>query len=234
MTSPDDVETVLARLNRAAADGHHLGAVTSLRIAGSLGLDALTIDLITSTGTLELVWCDPADGPGHDLDTLQYTLGDGPTLEAVQQGYTVSEPDLAATDQARWPLFLPAAMQSPARAVIAAPLQADDGTFGALTGYRATPGAMTASQSHDFHRVRDGLLPLLMQSAPISATSDSGGGDGLRRYRAEVQQAAGFLAAALAIPPDQALARLRAHAFRHDRSLTDLAHDALTRRLRLD
>ncbi|MEU8413850.1 hypothetical protein AB0C24_13750 [Amycolatopsis japonica] len=36
------------------------------------------------------------------------------------------------------------------------------------------------------------------------------------------------------MPPDQALARLRAYAFRHDRSLTDLARDALTRRLRMD
>ncbi|RSN55494.1 hypothetical protein DMH01_32525 [Amycolatopsis sp. WAC 04182] len=199
-----------------------------MRIAGLLGLDVLTIDLVNSAGTLELVWSDPADGPGPELDDLQYTLGDGPTLEAVEEGYTVSEPDLAATDQARWPLFLPAAMQSPARAVIAAPLQVHGETVGALTGYRATPGAMTASQSHDFHRVRQALLPLVSQSAP------NGTGDGLRRYREEVQQAAEFLAATLAIPPDHALARLRAYSFRHDRSLADLARDALTRRLRLD
>ncbi|WET77975.1 GAF and ANTAR domain-containing protein [Amycolatopsis sp. QT-25] len=234
MTPPDDLDTILARLHRAASDGQHLGALTSLRIAGLFGLDALTIDLINSTGTLELVWCDPADGPGPELDDLQYTLGDGPTLEAAQHGYTVSEPDLAATDQARWPLFLPAAMRSPARAVIAAPLQVGGETLGALTGYRATPGAMTASQTHDFHRVRRALLPLVPRSAPSAAGSDSGRGDGLRCYREEVQQAAGFLATTLAIPPDHALARLRAHAFRHDRSLTDLARDALTRRLRLD
>ncbi len=230
MTSPDDLETVLARLHRAASDGQHLGAVTSLRIAALLGLDAVTIDLINSTGSLELVWCDPADGPGPELDNLQYTLGDGPTLEAAHQGYTVSESDLAATDQARWPLFLPAAMRFPARAVVAAPLQVRGGTLGALTGYRAAPGAMTASQTRDFHRVRHALLPLLVRSAPILATGDSG----LRHYREEVRQAAGFLAVTLAIPPDQALARLRAYAFRHDRSLTDLARDALSRRFRLD
>ncbi|MEU8413855.1 hypothetical protein AB0C24_13775 [Amycolatopsis japonica] len=183
MTPPDDIEAVLARLHRAASDGQHLGAVASLRIAGLLGLDFLTIDLINSAGTLELVWCDPVDGPGPELDDLQYTLGDGPTLEAVQHGYTVSEPDLATTDQARWPLFLPAAMRSPARAVIAAPLQADGATVGALTGYRATPGALTASQARDFQRVRQALLPLLPRSAPLVATGGSGGGDGLRRYR---------------------------------------------------
>ncbi|WP_199749054.1 hypothetical protein [Amycolatopsis sp. WAC 01376] len=230
MTPPEDLETILARLHRAAADEQHLGALASLRIAGLLGLDALTIDLVNSAGTLELVWCDPVDGPGPELDTLQYTLGDGPTLEAAQHGYTVTEHDLAATDQARWPLFLPAAMQSPARAVIAAPLRVDGDTVGALTGYRATPGAMTASQSRDFHRVRQALLPLVLRSAPSSAGSDSG----LRRYREEVQQAAEFLATTLAIPPDHALARLRAYSFRHDRSLTELARDALTRRVRLD
>ncbi|EME51221.1 ANTAR domain-containing protein [Amycolatopsis decaplanina] len=234
MTPPDDLETVLARLRRAASEGQHLGTVASLRIAVLLGLDALTIDLITGAGNLELVWCDPVDGPGHELDSLQYTLGDGPTLEAARQGYTVSEPDLAATDQARWPLFLPAAMRSPARAVIATPLRVHGGTFGALTGYRATPGALTASQSRDFHRVRDGLLPLVLRSAACLVTSDSGRGDGLGCYREEVQQAAGLLAVTLAIPPDQALARLRAYAFRDDRSVTDLARDVLTRRLRLD
>ncbi|AUI62085.1 hypothetical protein [Amycolatopsis sp. BJA-103] len=230
MTPPDDLETVLAHLHRAAADGQHLGATASLRIAVLLGLDVLTIDLINGAGTLELVWCDPAEGSGPELDDLQFTLGDGPTLEAVQHGYTVTEPDLVATDQARWPLFLPAAMQSPARAVIAAPLRARGRTVGALTGYRATSGAMTSSQARDFHRVRQGLLPLLLRSAQNSATGDSG----LRRYREEVQQAAAFLAAGLAIPPEQALARLRARAFCHDRSLTDMARDALTHRLRLD
>ncbi|WP_409496563.1 GAF and ANTAR domain-containing protein [Amycolatopsis sp. cmx-11-12] len=235
MARGDDLEAILARLRRAAADGQHLGATASLRIAVLLGLDVLTIDLITAgAGTLELVWCDPADGLGPELGNLQYTLGDGPTVEAAQEGYTVSEPDLATTDQARWPLFLPAAMRFPARAVIAAPLRVRGGIVGVLTGYRATPGAMTASQSRDFRRVRHGLLPLLVRSAHSLSTSGSGRGEGLRCYREEVQQAAGFLAVTLAIPPDQALARLRAHAFHHNRSLTDLARDALNRRLRLD
>ncbi|MFC3455437.1 ANTAR domain-containing protein [Amycolatopsis speibonae] len=234
MTPPDDLETVLARLQRAAAEEQHLGAVTSLRIAVLVGLDALTVDLLSGAGTLELVWCDPADGPGPELDSLQYTLGDGPTLEAAQEGYTVSEPDLAATDQARWPLFLPAAMRSPARAVIAAPLRDHDRTFGAVTGYRAMPGALTASESRDFHRVRDGLSPLARRSAASLVMSESGRGDGLGRYREEVRQAAGQLAVTLAIPPDQALARLRAYAFRDDRSVTDLARDVVTRRLQLD
>ncbi|MDI5980661.1 ANTAR domain-containing protein [Amycolatopsis magusensis] len=234
MTPPDDLETILARLHHAAAEGQHLGAVASLRIAGLLGLDALTIDMVTGAGILDLVWCDPADGPAPELDNLQYTLGDGPTLEAARVDYTVFEPDLTTTDQARWPLFLPAAMRSSARAVIAAPLRVQGGISGALTGYRATPGTMTPSQFRDFHRVRQALLPLLLQSVQSLLVSDSGGGAGLRRYREVVEQAAGFLAGALAIPPDQALARLRAHAFHHDRSLTDVARDTLSHRLRLD
>ncbi|UJW28460.1 ANTAR domain-containing protein [Saccharothrix sp. AJ9571] len=234
MTPPEDLETILARLHHAALNGQHLGAATSLRIAERLGLDALAIDVITAAGTLDLVWCDPADGPAPELDNLQYTLGDGPTLEAAQVDYTVFEPDLTTTDQARWPLFLPAAAQASARAVIAAPLRVHGGISGALTGYRTTPGAMTPGQFRDFHRVRQGLLPLLLQSVQSLLVSDSGRGDGLRRYREEVQQAAGFLAGSLAIPPDQALARLRAHAFHHDRSLTDVARDTLSHRLQLD
>ncbi|RSN39819.1 hypothetical protein DMC64_36405 [Amycolatopsis sp. WAC 04197] len=49
----------------------------------------------------------------------------------------------------------------------------------------------------------------------------------------EVHQAAGILFARLAIPVDDALARLRAHAFSHQRAITDVARDVITGHLHL-
>ncbi|MEU8413837.1 GAF and ANTAR domain-containing protein [Amycolatopsis japonica] len=229
---PENLVSILNQLRHAADTGQHLGAITAPRIAAHLGMDTLTVDTVAADGSLELMWCCPAAGLGPDLGNLQYALGDGPTLEAVRLGLTVIEPDLAAADPARWPLFLSAAADTAVRAVIAAPLRLGIATVGALTSYRTTPGPLTDTQLRDFHRVRRGLLPLLLQSAQgLSAT---GPGDGLHLYRAEVHQAAGFLSSRLAIPLDQALARLRAYAISHDIPLIDLAHETLADQRRLD
>ena len=49
-----------------------------------------------------------------------------------------------------------------------------------------------------------------------------------------VHQAAGMVAAQLDVGVGQALIRLRAHAFGHDRPLTEVAADVVARELRFD
>ena len=51
-------------------------------------------------------------------------------------------------------------------------------------------------------------------------------------FRYVVHQATGMVAAQLDVPVGDALVRLRAHAFRTDRLLTDVAGDVVARRLR--
>ena len=43
-----------------------------------------------------------------------------------------------------------------------------------------------------------------------------------------------MIAVQLGVGVDEALVRLRAHAFSHDRHLLDVAHDVIERRLRFD
>jgi AmiR/NasT family two-component response regulator len=52
--------------------------------------------------------------------------------------------------------------------------------------------------------------------------------------RAEVSQATGMVVAQLGVDPAEALVRLRAHAYATGRSATDVAHDILERRLKLE
>ena len=47
-------------------------------------------------------------------------------------------------------------------------------------------------------------------------------------------QSAGMIAVQLGIRVDEALVRLRAHAFSHDHNLIDVAHDVIEHRLRFD
>ncbi|QUQ68578.1 ANTAR domain-containing protein [Kutzneria sp. CA-103260] len=230
LPTPDRVEEFLADLGRAVRAGRGLCAVPT-DTTRLFGMDALTVSVVHG-GLPELVWCDPAEGLGPALEELQYTLGEGPTLEAGRQGHAVIEPDLAATDPVRWPAFLPAAAQTPARAVIADPLQLGIITVGVLTGYRTSPRDSTTAQRRDIRRLgRVLLLLLLVDSTGTGPADATGPPTDLFLHRAEIHQATGFLATSLGIPLDEALLRLRAHAAAQDQSLTDLAHALLTHRL---
>ncbi|MCQ4205759.1 ANTAR domain-containing protein [Streptomyces longispororuber] len=191
------------------------------------------MNALTHDGQLELMWADPPEGLGPELDTLQYTLGDGPTLQAALEGRAVTEPHLTTADTARWPLFLPAAARTPARATVALPLLLGGASIGVLTGYRTTPGLPTTRQLDALNRLAATLLLFLTTAlaAPVNGPTQNGG---LRIYRAEIHQATGYLAAELGIPVGQALLRLRAHATAHDQPLADLAHAFLMRSLPAD
>ncbi|MCP2337354.1 GAF and ANTAR domain-containing protein [Actinomadura rupiterrae] len=225
---PHDDLAELLRAHLAARSTHDPDSAVAPGAARRFGLDALTLNMLAHDGHLELLWCDPAKGLGPELDNLQYTLGDGPALEAVQRGRPLIEPDLLAADPDRWPLFLAAAARTPVRAAIATPLRVGAATIGVLTGYRTTTGPLTPAQLRDLDRLSRPLLLLLHTELTTPADDTS---TGLRLYRAEVHQATGFLANELGIPLGQALQRLRAHAAAHDQPLTDLARALLTRRL---
>ncbi|MFF4799931.1 GAF and ANTAR domain-containing protein [Streptomyces sp. NPDC001351] len=231
---PDDALTdLLARAHAAVRAGEGPSRALPSGSARLFGLHAFTLNAVTRDGRPELLWADPPQGLGIDLDTLQYTLGDGPTLQAAREGRTVTEPDLHAAHPARWPLFLPAAARTPARTIVALPLQIGATTAGVLTGYRTTPGPLTPACLDALHGLAQILLLALVTQFG-DPTGDTPPGTDLRLYRAEVHQATGYLAAALDIPIDQALLRLRAHAAAHGQLLPDLARSFLTRRLSPD
>ncbi|RCH59636.1 ANTAR domain-containing protein [Streptomyces sp. SDr-06] len=226
--SPHDGPTdSLARLLRTTHNGHGPATAPAPGAARLLGLDALTLNMRARDGHLELLWCDPDKGLGADLDSLQYALGDGPTLETAQHGHSLHEPDVLATDPARWPLFLPAAARTPLRAVTTQPLRLGAALIGVLTGYRTTPGPLTPGQLHDLHHLAHSLLLLLLHSDQADTDETTG----LRLYRADVHQATGFLATELNIPLEEALLRLRAHAAAQNQPMSDVAQAVLTRRL---
>src|SRR5689334_19504112 len=73
------------------------------------------------------------------IEELQYTLGEGPCVDAYHQDRPVLEPDLAR-DQTPWLAFTPAALTAGARAVFGYPLQVGAVRLGALNFYRDQPG----------------------------------------------------------------------------------------------
>jgi hypothetical protein len=58
------------------------------------------------------------------IEELQYTLGEGPCVDACRQDQAVAEPDLADPVTCRWPAFTPPALRAGVRAVFGFPLRA--------------------------------------------------------------------------------------------------------------
>src|SRR4051812_32739108 len=230
--SRSEFAALLEHLHQAARAGRDLSAAPAATAARLLRLDAVTVSLLPARGAPELLWTDPADRFGHTLEDLQYAVGEGPTWQAARTGHAVTVPDLtAAAATRRWPAFAPAAARTRARAVIAVPLCRDGVSVGALTGYRTIPAPFPDGQQRDCTLFARAAVDLLLQTPPESWGTDA---DGVDLYRAEVHQAAGMLSVHLRVGVEQALLRLRAYAWRSDRSLGDVAHDVVTGRLRLD
>src|SRR2546429_5499372 len=63
----------------------------------------------------------------HLIEELQYTLGEGPCVDAYQQDRVVAEPDLADPATPRWVAFTPPALEAGGRAGCWCPLGAGTG-----------------------------------------------------------------------------------------------------------
>jgi hypothetical protein len=167
------------------------------------------------------------------IEDLQYTLGEGPCVDAYNHDRAVFEPDLADPGVSRWVAFTPGAVKAGARAVFGFPLRVGAIRIGALNLYRDHAGLLNDDQHADA-LVLAGVAAravLAMQAdtppgllgAELEAGSD---------FRFVVHQASGMVSAQLGVSVGEALARLRAHAFAHDRPLTAVAEEVVARRLR--
>ncbi|SDO07980.1 ANTAR domain-containing protein [Streptomyces sp. cf386] len=169
---------------------------------------------------------------------IQATLGDGPCQSAAASGAAVLACDLTAgRDVLRWPVFAQQATAAGVRAVYSMPLGNDSVCVGTLDLYSDTPGDLT---DHELRtaRLMAGMMTVALMA--LSRAEDTGGPDdelwlsGLATEQDQVYQATGMIMAQLGVGTDEALARLRAHAFAHGRTALDVAGDVVGHRLRFD
>ncbi|WP_328618165.1 GAF and ANTAR domain-containing protein [Amycolatopsis sp. NBC_00355] len=199
-----------------------------------LPVDGAAVSVMADAGHREVVYT--SDPVSAELAELQLTLGEGPCYEAYSLGGPVLHPDLVGALPPAWPVFAAQAVAHPVAALFTFPLQIGVVRVATLDTYRATPGSLTTVE-----------LATALQVADIAALALSGllGGDrwldgdgrwmesaGMRHR--EVHQATGMLIAQLDVPAAEALAKMRAHAFGHGRTLLDVAADIVAGRLRLD
>ncbi|GAA1906067.1 ANTAR domain-containing protein [Streptomyces durmitorensis] len=222
-----------------ALSSHTGQGVASLPLeacADMLGLDGLALLLNPVGGPAELVQ-SYGERTGA-LEDLQQVQGQGPSLDAARFGTLLLLPDVAddlAFGGRRWP-GLPGSIEAlNVRAVFSFPLRIGVIALGALTGHRTGPGPMSTDQLTNAFGLADIVSQITIATAAQTELSQNVpllDEPGL--HFAEVHQATGMVAAQLEIGVDQALIRLRGHAFSHDLPLLEVAREVLALRLCLD
>lgn len=167
------------------------------------------------------------------IEELQYTLGVGPCVDAYSLGVPVLAPDLASEIN-RWPAFNHPAIEAGAKAVFGFPLAVGAARVGALNLYSDCIGDLSDDQHADALVMADvAARAVLLLQADASVGDLAAGLEGSDLHLV-VHQAAGMVSVQLDVSIGTALARLRAWAFAHERSLADVARDVVTRALRFD
>jgi hypothetical protein len=240
MTELPALEQVLGEI---VAEG---GADAPRRICeacmAALPLDRAALALMTAADQQEPLWA--SDEVARKLDDLQFSLGEGPCVEAFVDRRPVLVADLAEHAHSRWPVFAAAALRTPVRGLFVLPVQAGAITVGVLDLYRDTPGMLEPGELAGALRAADaatwtllGLLDGVTGDGGVDGASRSGrtdGHPGSELHRLEVYQATGMIVEQMQVSPKVALSALRAHAFAQNQTILEVAHEVVVRRLRFD
>jgi GAF domain/ANTAR domain len=172
------------------------------------------------------------------LDEFQFTLGEGPCLDAVAQGLPILVADLGAASEQRWPAYAEAVLAAGVQAVFATPVVIAAVGVGAIDVFRRQPGPLSPDRLAGLLHAADlAALPLLdlMGRQDLAMTSAGDPGDAwselISLERVEVYQATGMIMFQVGVEPPDALVRLRAYAYAHDQTATEVAQAVLRRQL---
>lgn len=176
-----------------------------------------------------------SDSVSARVEDLQFTLGEGPCIDACELNIPVLEPDLAHPASIRWGAFSTMAVEAGVRAVFGFPIRLGAARLGALSLYHDRVGPLRADQHADALVMAEvaAEVILLVQANATPGQMASELEDG-SDFHFVVHQAAGMIAAQLGITVAEALVRLRAAAFAGDAPLVEVARGVVDRTLRLD
>jgi len=169
------------------------------------------------------------------LEEVQYSLGEGPCVDAYHTRTPVLAGDLAESDGAEWPAFREGALRVGVRAAFGFPLMVRGNCIGALNLYHDRPGSLTDEQLADAAAVSHVAARVVLGwqsfAAPGSVAWQL---EGVPAHRAVVHQATGMISVQAGVSVSDALAILQAHAFAHDLAIGDVAEAVIDRTLRFD
>ncbi|HWG60591.1 MAG TPA: GAF and ANTAR domain-containing protein [Streptosporangiaceae bacterium] len=157
------------------------------------------------------------------LEVFQLQNNEGPCLECVRTGRAVTSADLGG-DQARWPLFVPAAVGAGFRSVAALPLRLRERTIGGLNLFHDHADPVPAAEQRLAQALADvATIGILQQRSAHRSAVLAEQLQLALNSRVAIEQAKGVLAEHHGVSMDAAFEGLRGHARSHNVKLTDLA-----------
>jgi len=228
------VTTILSHIADGRSSDTELAARLCAECLSALPITGVALALMTDAGPSGAVLA-ATDERARQLEELQFTLGEGPCVEASDSAHPVLHPELTATGSARWPRYGAAAIDTGVHAIFAFPLRVGAIRIGVLDLYRDAPGHLTILQLADALCFAEAATILLLylqdhpgpdgQTSALTGPIDS---------RAEVHQATGMMTVQLGVGLTEALLRLRAHAYNTGQTVTTVAAAVVSRRLHFD
>lgn len=205
-----DVVDLLTELTERCADLLDIAAAGFL-LADPLG--QLRLLAATSTQTRE-------------LELFQLQADEGPCVECYATGHPVSVADLRAAT-ARWPRFVPAALEAGVASVHAVPMRAAGIVLGSLGLFGSRPGELNEADLLVGQTLAHvACVAILQESAPTPSTVIPQLRSALIQ-RVVVEQAEGFLRERFDISVDEAFTLLRRYARTHGDHLSDVARQLM-------
>ena len=206
------VTRALLAIARDGQDDRRLAEQICRACVDGLDVDGASISMLTATASRETLWA--TDATAELLEDLQFTLNEGACMEAARSGTPVLVPDLRhSTELARWPVFAAAvAERTEVRALFALPLQWGAVNLGVLDLYRATGGLSRRAVARRDERRGHGRADAA-RAAHRSARRHRGLAGPLRGPPRRDPPGHRHGAGPARGQRDDALARLRAHAF---------------------
>jgi GAF domain-containing protein/ANTAR domain-containing protein len=222
-----------------------LGAICE-SVVRQTGADGAALAILTASPQMrELVYA--TDTVAQQLDELQYTLGEGPCLDAYLNDSPQTHPELTSVPPtSRWPTFAADAAQLGVHALFAFPIPDEQHPMGVLELYRRTASNLTkdeyawasASAATIGGRLHSNWNDVVSHfgstESAMDAMLDSLAGEADSPFsRRQIHVAGGMVAVQLGVDPNEAVDRLRAYSYASGRSISCVAADIIARRLTL-
>jgi hypothetical protein len=210
------------------------------------GADGAALAILTASPQMrELVYA--TDTIAQQLDELQYTLGEGPCLDAYFNDSPQFHPELTSGHQtSRWPTFAADATQLGVHALFAFPIPNGQQPMGVLELYRQTASnlskdeyvcasACAATIAGRLHsNWNDVVSHFGSTESAMDAMVGSSAGEAENPFsRRQIHLAGGLVAVQLGVAPNEAVDRLRAYSYACGRPISSVAADIIARRLTL-
>lgn len=232
-----EFRTAVRAALRSGGDPAQVAVAVAAVGAGALPGDGGAITLMFSDERRQTLAA--TDAVMADIERAQLTVGEGPSLDAVNRGRPVLVSDLSASFAwDAWPGLSVQLADLDLGAMFAFPMRLGAAVVGAALCYRRRPGDLERAEVGFTLRAVDlvtlALLQLPGASSPEEVDGDWFDGDGLLGARV-VHQATGMLMVQLGgVSSTAAFARMRAYAFANDRALEEVADEIVARQLVLE